>query len=87
MGSYQPIHILGKPRELDRGLINTITRLVTDAILYHEPRIRLDRLDLTEGDAEAGRLLISIHYTIRGTNSRYNMVYPFYLKEATIPGI
>ena len=73
--------------ELDQGLVNTITRLVTDAILYHEPRIQLDRLDLTESDAEAGRLLISIHYTIRGTNSRYNMVYPFYLKEAAIPGV
>ena len=73
--------------ELDQGLINTITRLVTDAILYHEPRIQLDRLDLTVSDAEAGRLLISIHYTIQGTNSRYNMVYPFYVNEATIPGV
>jgi len=27
-------------------------------------------------------LLISIEYTVRGTNSRFNMVFPFYVNEA-----
>ncbi len=73
--------------EVDQGLVNTVTRLVKDAILYHEPRIRLDRLDVAEDAASGGTALrISIHYTIRGTSSRYNMVYPFYLDEATFPG-
>ncbi len=83
--------------ELDQGLVNSLTRLITDAIIYHEPRIDLDRVDV-EPSAPAGRaspqgdrggttLLFSIHYTVRGTNSRYNMVYPFYLTEATAPGV
>jgi len=71
--------------EVDQSLINTLTRLMTDAILYHEPRITLDLLDITESDSEQGLLLISMEYTIRSTNSRYNMVYPFYLNEATNP--
>jgi phage baseplate assembly protein W len=73
--------------EIDRGLINMLTRLISDAILYHEPRIELDRLDISEDQASAGLLLISLDYTVRNTNSRFNLVYPFYLNEATTPGL
>ena len=73
--------------ELDQGLINSLTSLVSDAILHHETRIVLDRLDVAERPPGSGMLLISIDYTVRGTNSRYNMVYPFCLKEAAASGI
>ena len=72
--------------EMDQGLINTLTGLISDAILYHEPRIKLDSLDVSESDKTPGLLLISLEYTVRATNSRYNMVYPFYLNEAAAPG-
>jgi phage baseplate assembly protein W len=73
--------------EIDQGLINALTSIVTDAILYHEPRITLEELDISESSAEPGLLLIQIDYTIRGTNSRFNLVYPFYIQEATAPGV
>ena len=75
--------------EVDQGLINTVTRLVTNAILDHEPRIELDRIDVEETVASAGgrALRLAIHYTILGTNSRFNMVFPFYLDEAVTPGL
>ena len=69
--------------EVDQSLVNTITSMVTDAILYHEPRISMDHLDISESQSERGLLLISIEYTVRSTNSRFNMVYPFYINEAT----
>jgi len=72
--------------EIDQGLINTLTGIISDAILYHETRITLDRLEISAGASVPGLLLISIAYTVKGTNSRYNMVYPFYLREATAPG-
>ena len=71
--------------EVDQALVNRITRLVSDAILRYEPRIRLDRLDVDDSDAEAGLLLIRLEYTVRASNSRFNMVFPFYLNEATVP--
>ena len=67
--------------EFDQGLINALTGLVNDAILFHEPRIRLDRLDVIPSDTEHGLLNINIGYTIKSTNSRFNMVYPFHLTE------
>ena len=73
--------------ELDQSLVNSLTSLISDAILYHEPRIELNRLDITEDQATEGLLLISLDYTVRNTNSRFNLVYPFYLNEATTPGL
>ena len=72
--------------EIDQGLRNTMRRIISDAILYHEPRIKLEGLTVSESEAERGVLLISIDYTVRGTNSRYNMVFPFYIDEASAPG-
>jgi len=71
--------------EIDQSLVNTITRMITDAILYHEPRINLENLDVSESEARQGLLLISLEYSVRSTNSRFNMVYPFYINEATAP--
>jgi uncharacterized protein len=67
--------------ELDQDLINTLEQLISDAILAHEPRIVLDTVEVTPSDSEASCVLISISYSIRGTNSRFSMVFPFYLME------
>jgi len=67
---------------LDTALQAYIRDLIKTAILYHEPRIRLDDVTLTTVPDE-GRLDIRLDYTIRTTNSRYNFVYPFYLQEGT----
>ena len=72
--------------EIDQSLINNMERMISDAILYHEPRIILDRLMISESPDQSGLLLINMDYTISGTNTRYNMVYPYYINEAVIPG-
>lgn len=56
--------------------------LINDAILYHEARIKLLDLKLVAFDTE-GRIDITLEYMIKGTNSRYNYVYPYYLEEGT----
>jgi phage baseplate assembly protein W len=50
------------------------------AILYHEPRIDAESVAVTPDEAE-GRLMIGIGYKVRGANSRFNFVYPYYLEE------
>lgn len=71
--------------EGDQWLMARIERTVRDAISTHEPRITLDEVKVTGQDVRAGTLRVSIRYAIRGTNSRFNMVFPFYLTEATLP--
>ncbi|MEM8487069.1 MAG: GPW/gp25 family protein [Bacteroidota bacterium] len=65
------------------ALIGFLKDTIYNAILYHEPRIRVEQLDVsTDGtDAIEGRLQISIDYTVRQTNSRYNFVWDFYQTE------
>ena len=69
--------------EISQGLMGQVRDLIGDAILNHEPRIRLNGVEVSDARAGEGVLLISIDYSVRATNSRYNMVYPFYLNEAT----
>lgn len=60
-----------------------IRDLIEHAILYHEPRIELEKLEIdTEREVE-GLLLIIIDYRVRTTNSRFNFVYPYYKNEGT----
>lgn len=64
-------------------LLTYLKDLVENAILYHEPRIELDKVVIDTSRQYEGLLLIEIHYLVRTTNSRYNYVYPFYLNEGT----
>ena len=59
-----------------------IKDLISTAILYYEPRIDVNRIDLDDTGELDGRILISIDYTVRSTNSRFNFVYPFYKSES-----
>ena len=72
--------------EVSQGLVGQVKSAVEDAVLHHEPRIDLNDVDVSASDTEDGLILIAIDYTVRATNSRYNMVYPFYLNEASSQG-
>ena len=67
---------------LDITIANQIGEEIKRAILIHEPRVLVDRVDVTQ-ETLNGFLEISIDYTIVATNTRYNFVYPFYLVEGT----
>lgn len=72
--------------EISQHLINNLDSLIRDSILYYEPRIDVASITIDESKESSGMLLISIEYTVRSTNSRFNMVFPFYLNEAIQPG-
>ena len=67
---------------INTSLITFVKDLIEKAILYHEPRIDLKKININTEQVLEGLLLIELEYVIRSTNSRYNFVYPFYLKEA-----
>ena len=52
------------------------------AIILHEPRIKIEQIDF-EGNMLEGVVYIHVTYIIRSTNTRTNMVFPYYLKEGT----
>ena len=68
---------------LTLSLQTYIRDLVFTAIYYYEPRISPEEVTLTATEEE-GLILVSIDYVIRSTNTRHNIVYPFYLQEGTL---
>lgn len=68
---------------ITEGVVAEIKDLVERAILFFEPRITLENIDVRMRDPLGGGVDIALTYTIRTTNTRSNMVYPFYVLEAT----
>jgi phage baseplate assembly protein W len=68
---------------VDEAMITELKDLIERAILFFEPRITLEAVDVAIKDILEGRVEIDISYRIRTTNTRSNMVFPFYLLEAT----
>jgi phage baseplate assembly protein W len=56
---------------------------IRDALIRWEPRVQIIRVDVEPEHGEVGKLLIDIEYRVRATNNRFNLVFPFYLKEQT----
>ncbi len=69
---------------MNASLVTYIGDVVETAIIYFEPRIKLDDVSLTPHQEE-GRLDISLEYTVRSTNTRFNFVFPFYIREGSSP--
>lgn len=70
-------------KQIDNSTINEIKDLIATAILYFEPRVRLEEISVDTSGEMDGRLDIHLEYTVIQANSRTNMVYPFYFIEGT----
>ena len=72
--------------QIDESAVTVIIDLIKRAILFFEPRILVEHIDVNtenEEDQRNGVIRINITYIIRSTNNRHNIVYPFYLSEGT----
>ena len=65
----------------DDATAGHIAREVRAALDRWEPRIEVDDVVVAFDAVEVGTLYIDVRYTIRSTNDRRNLVFPFY----TIP--
>lgn len=68
---------------LNLTLISYIRELVKTALTLYEPRVDVNNVNVRQAEDQQNQVFIEIDYTVRSTNSRFNFVYPFYLKEGT----
>jgi phage baseplate assembly protein W len=68
---------------LDTRMKTLIADKIESAVLYFEPRVTLDQVTLDDSDIAEGVVLIQVAYTVKSTNSRFNFVYPYYIREGT----
>jgi len=70
---------------VNTSLLTYIKELISKAILYYEPRVYLQNIEILEDEnLLEGRVMISLDVVVRSTNSRFNYVFDFYKREATI---
>lgn len=62
------------------GLAGQVADAVREALAVWEPRIDVLDVNAFPDQTNPNLLLVEIGYRIRSTNSRYNLVYPFYLE-------
>jgi phage baseplate assembly protein W len=61
--------------------VGLIQATVQEALVQWEPRIQVLAVVVQPDAGEIGKLLINVDYRVRATNTRFNLVFPFYLQE------
>jgi phage baseplate assembly protein W len=69
--------------QITESTITELKDLIRRAILFFEPRITLDEIQVRVDAPLEGEMRIHLMYTIRSTNTRTNLVYPLYLVEGS----
>ncbi len=68
---------------LNESSFAVMRNLVEKAILFFEPRVTVEKIDIDDQESLEGKVQLNIVYRVRSTNNRYNLVYPFYIHEAS----
>ena len=69
---------------MNRATARALEKAISRAILYFEPRILLRNVRVQIDDWAEGRMKVYLDYEIQQTNSRHNIVFPFYSEEGTL---
>lgn len=69
---------------MDAATVGAIAAAIKRAILFFEPRIEPLTIEVWPVDWPGGQLGIYLGYRVLATNTRHNIVFPFYLDEGTL---
>lgn len=69
---------------VNESLLTYIKDLITKSILYYEPRIQLKKIDILTDRIAEGMVKVEVDFIIRSSNTRFNFVYDYYQREATL---
>jgi phage baseplate assembly protein W len=67
----------------DITFVNEMNRMIYQALLNYEPRIKDIDTEMVSRNVADGVVHVQVSYTIITTNTRHNIVFPFYIDEGT----
>jgi phage baseplate assembly protein W len=83
----QPKYGLNMNELVFEPINTTLLALLKDrakrTVLVYEPRINLLSVEMDQSAQYEGKISLILEYEIRTTNSRYNLVYPFYTTDSS----
>lgn len=68
---------------ITQSMATLIEDRISTAIFQFEPRVELNSVNVDTDEQNDGVVLIDVDFTILSTNTRKNIVFPFYLNEGT----
>jgi phage baseplate assembly protein W len=68
---------------LDEGNVTRIEEIVGNALIQFEPRVKFQSIEVQSKDDLEGVIVLQLNYVIISTNTRHNIVFPYYLIEGT----
>lgn len=66
---------------VNAATLNLVETVVREALTNFEPRIEVLSVEVSDKEADRGRLLINVNYRVIVTNNEFNLVYDYYLTE------
>ena len=68
---------------VDKGSVTQIGEIIRVSLLYYEPRILFEKVELVEHNVNDGIAILRLIYKVIITNTRSNIVFPYYIMEGT----
>ena len=69
--------------KIDTSLTVRINEAIGKALLHFEPRIKFINAEVVNRNDLEGIITLQINFSVIITNTRHNIVYPFYFTEGT----
>jgi Bacteriophage baseplate protein W len=70
---------------LNQTTMQRVQTRVQESLIKWEPRIDVESVTAAVDKSERSKLIITVTYRVRSTNTRNNLVYDFYLQEGAEP--
>ncbi|MEL6538020.1 MAG: GPW/gp25 family protein [Bacteroidota bacterium] len=66
-------------------LLNEIKGNIRHALIMYENRVEFSDVVVEQDPKDLGKIMITVEYQVPKANSRYNLVFPYYLAESNNP--
>lgn len=68
---------------INSSKIHLLKEMIRTAIVNYEPRIKLNDVIIDHSEYKDGIIRIKLDYKVETTNTRFNLVFPYYKVEGT----
>jgi phage baseplate assembly protein W len=69
--------------KIDAAFVNEVNDIIKYSLLHFEPRVKFIRAEVVQQDQWDGTVIIKVDFSVITTNTRHNVVYPFFKLEGT----
>tara|TARA_Y100000782_G_C10183410_1_gene265122 strand:- start:2634 stop:3092 length:459 start_codon:yes stop_codon:yes gene_type:complete len=70
-------------QSISNSEVHFLKELIRTAIVNYETRVELEEIEIDYSNYQEGIISIALKYTVETTNTRFNLVFPYYQVEGT----